>query len=41
MVQDGKNIPQLMARHFPAYAKTAEGGWGELWTAAQAASPKK
>lgn len=42
MVQDNrKNVAQLMARHFPTHVKIAEGKWGELWTAAQAASPKR
>ncbi len=42
MVYDSRgNVAALMARKFPAYVRTAEGGWGELWTAAQASQPKQ
>lgn len=29
----GTAQPELMARRFPAYVKSAEGDWGELWSA--------
>jgi len=33
MVYDGReSTAALMARRFPAYTRSAEGKWGELWT---------
>ncbi len=37
MVYDGRErAAALMAQRFPEYVRSAEGGWGELWTAPRA-----
>jgi hypothetical protein len=42
MIYDSRsNVATLMARRFPAYVRSAEGEWGELWTAAASASPNR